>query len=100
MADDDDAHQGARASGRDRVELTGYLDVHGNFFLALGGLRAHHAHRSPALRRRSNASSDSRSMARPARSGILVAASSAMISSMVPAFDSTGKVMSASPSER
>ncbi len=46
MADDDDAHQGARASGRDRVELTGYLDVHGNFFfLALGGIRADHAHR-------------------------------------------------------
>jgi len=37
-------------------------------------------------------------MARPERSGILVASSSAMISSMVAACDATGNVMSASPS--
>ena len=35
MADDDDAHQGARAGGRDRAELTGDLDVHGNSSSAL-----------------------------------------------------------------
>jgi hypothetical protein len=39
-------------------------------------------------------------MARPERSGVLVMSSSAMISSMVRAWEGTGEVMSASPSER
>ena len=63
----------------------------------LGGV-AHHMY--PAARSRSKASSVSRSMARPARSGAFVCSSSAMISSMVEALLSIGEVMSWSPSER
>ena len=57
-------------------------------------------HMYPSARRRSNASSDSWSIARPARSGTRVASSSAMISSMLEASLATGKVMSLSPSDR
>src|SRR5262249_21694290 len=60
--------------------------------------RLHHMY--PALRRRSKASSVSRSMARPARSGARVASSSAMISSRVSAVLTMGNVMSMSPSDR
>ena len=45
MADDHNAHQGARGSGGDGVEWTGYLDVHGSFFSVIGGRMAHHGHK-------------------------------------------------------
>src|SRR6202166_4607296 len=54
----------------------------------------------PAERRRSNESSLSLSITRPARSGSRVAASSAMISSRVAAVLAIGTVMFFSPSER
>src|SRR5262252_5074082 len=57
-------------------------------------------YRYPATRNRSKASSASWSMARPARSGVRVVSSSAMIASIERACDGTGNVMSASPSER
>ena len=57
-------------------------------------------HMYPSARRRSNASSDSWSIARPARSGTRVVSSSPMISSMLEALLAMGKVMSRSPSER
>src|SRR5579883_429957 len=98
MPDDDNAHErtapgrrclcGDRLTGEDRQGLFRSGGQHGR------------PYKYPDTRRRSNASSDSWSMARPERSGILVNSSSAMISSMVPAFEATGKVMSASPSER
>ncbi len=78
MADDDDAQGLAR---RDHF-------------------RTHLHHMYPAARSRSKASSVSRSMARPARSGAVVASSSAMISSRVAALLTIGEVMSWSPSER
>ena len=54
----------------------------------------------PSARSRSTESSASQSIARPARSGARVASSSATISGAVAAAESTGWVMSASPSER
>ncbi len=79
MADDDDAKRfGPRRRGR--------------------GMGGHYMY--PAARKRSKASSVSRSMARPARSGAVVSSSSAMISSNVAALLAIGEVMSESPSER
>src|SRR5471032_1456326 len=79
MADNDDAQRlGPRCRGR--------------------GMGSHYMY--PAARRRSKASSVSRSMARPARSGAVVSSSSAMISSSVAALLTMGEVMSESPSER
>src|SRR5690606_39169313 len=63
-----------------------------------GGAARHHIY--PAARSRSKASSVSRSIARPARSGARVTSSSMMIASRVLASLSIGKVMSLSPSER
>ena len=54
----------------------------------------------PVVRRRSKESSASLSISRPARSGVRVISSSAMISSMVDASLSMGAVMFFSPSER
>ena len=54
----------------------------------------------PAVRKRSNESSASLSISRPARSGVRVVSSSAMISSMVEASLGTGAVMFFSPSDR
>jgi len=60
--------------------------------------RRHHMY--PAARSRSNASSRSWSIARPARSSCRVVSSSAMISAIDDALEVTGEVMSFSPSDR
>ena len=61
-------------------------------------IASHHIY--PSRRRRSKLSSASWSMARPARSDVLVVSSSWMIASSVSALLGTGDVMSWSPSER
>src|SRR5262249_35055112 len=99
MAHDHDAHERpcCRCSGGG--EGIGNQNIHRLFVSVLRKLEGSHQ-RYPETRRRSNTSSDSWSMARPERSGTLVASSSVMISSIVTACDAIGNVMSASPSER
>ncbi len=95
MADDDNANE--RPLRQADVAVGSVTRIFMMVLISTDGLACY---RYPAVRSRSNASSDSWSMARPERSGMLVASSSAMISSIVEAFDATGDVMSASPSER
>src|SRR3546814_2274231 len=83
MADDDDAHLLPRHHVTGDRGRAGAQRSRGDV--------AHHMY--PAARSRSNASSVSRSMARPARSGARVCSSSSMISSMVAALPAIGDVM-------
>ena len=92
MPDDDDADQrtaAAGASGAGRDGIFGDEDVHGAH---ASRLTVTDSRRCAAARTRPRTRDPSRG---PARSGVLVASSSAMISSMVRACEATGNVMSA-----